>query len=53
MASRTKHRDANTRNTMVKNSATGIRYIASCRPTALNASVICPAPAASIAVWAK
>ena len=45
-ASRTKHRDAINRNTMVKNSATGISYIASCRPTALNGSVIWFAPAA-------
>ena len=53
LASRTKHRDAWNRNSMVKNSATGIRYMASCNPTALYASVICSAPAAYIAEWAK
>ena len=35
LASRTKLREAWNRNSMVKNNATGIRYMASCKPTAL------------------
>ena len=52
LASRGKVRDASKIATAVRPSEIGTRIIASCRPTALNASVISVAPAAAIAASA-